>query len=117
MNLGAVDVIKFLKDSGVELSPSQLKSWLGSVDDEKDGYDKTEFLEVVEFFDDMDGWNSKGRTDASSKLASISDTNLFGGMSAFGDLVFMIIAGGFLGWFLMNSEAMDKKLAANSFVS
>lgn len=111
--LAAGDMVKFLKDSGVNVTKAQLQDWLGKVDDEQDGYDKGELLEVIDFFDDMDSWKTKGR------LSNIAQRHMTEGtpLSAIGDVFFLFIVGGMLLYFLINSEAMEKRVAANSFVS
>lgn len=111
--LESSDLVKFLQDSGVNVTQSQIKSWIGEVDDEKDGYDKAELMEVIDFFDDMGSW--KGAKEGS--LGSAMGEQHLPGLSAVGDVIFLCIVGAALGYFLMNSDAMDKRVAANSFVS
>jgi len=110
--LNSMDLIQFLQDSGVNVTQSQLQSWLGSIDNEQDGYDEQEVLQVVDFFDDMESWKGAGR----GNLATISKQHL-PGLSAAGDVVFLCVVGGLLVYFLVNSEAMEKRVIQTSFVS
>jgi tRNA A-37 threonylcarbamoyl transferase component Bud32 len=110
--LTSTDVARFLKDSGVNVTNDQLKLWLGNVDDEKDGFDQSELMKIVNVFDDMHSWRGKVK----DSLASISGAQ-FCGFTALGDVIFIIILGVVLGWFLLNSEEMERKLRTSSIVS
>lgn len=100
------EVVKFLADNGVVLTQEQFAQWAGDIDATGDGFDNGELIQASQIFEDFHG--------TKNNLRNISDEPWIM-IFTDGALVLAVCSG--LVWALSGFEAMERKVAANSFVS
>eukprot|EP00928_Gymnodinium_smaydae_P026907 TRINITY_DN20977_c0_g9_i1.p1 TRINITY_DN20977_c0_g9~~TRINITY_DN20977_c0_g9_i1.p1 ORF type:complete len:672 (+),score=186.47 TRINITY_DN20977_c0_g9_i1:206-2221(+) len=99
------EVAQFLGDSGINITKEQLEMWIGPIDDENDGFDSTELAQAADFFEHF-----------RSARGGVLELQHFR-YSLVGDALLVLAAGCSLVWVLSTSEALERRIAANSFMS
>jgi len=106
MRLKPAEMVKLLEVNGVKLNKDQVKGLFGEVDDENDGFDSSELLEMVSLIADL--------PTASAKLRSIAQGSW---SNIVMDVVICTALGAGLAYLVCQSQNLEKRLAASKFVT
>lgn len=100
--LTTAELEKLLDENGVDLSADQVRRLFGRVDDEGDGFDQGELSQVVRIVSAL--------PVASEKIRAISSNR-----SVLLDSLIVVVSGAGLAYLVIQSDAVERKWAANSF--
>lgn len=109
--LNSSSVVSFLQDGGINVSQAQFAEWFESVDDEHDGFDFKELLEVSDAFEDFHGMRGN------LKSVGALDNHWMLGISAHMDLALTIGTAMIIFWLVYKLEDLQRAINRNSLVA